>query len=457
MHIPISLNELNIPPFLQCIQTRLEPQTSAIPFGNFEFRFDVSDESIKLLLTEIGERISGLYLLSQQDYYHQLDESDDDNENSVNWKEEALVKQKLTLILPYTQNIEHLLIVTGWGVHLGSADILKLPATFPRLRSIGVEWGESLAPLLPDTVPLLSYFITRTPMLYHVMIPSCYIGANDHIDDSLHSVQAIRQHHHHHLPILELTGMLPINMHGIRELRGFRFKNFFARLWVDCNKDAITAPEEAYNIMSCVEWLAAQSETVTMLMVDIGKTRHHFTFEIPPLAAVKELELYCSNTIRDNECRIQPLKSNQFPLLRRLTLIRYRDCFGILQRCSLPTVRELHIESQLTSLTASWPKILPNLSILHFMVSFYSDHCEEDGNNLAFLLRHFPHITVLKLVLGKRTNQDFWDVLTGGAPRPLSSHDLLYGNFGGKILEKEETVVGGIYQTASLQNLRCKL
>jgi len=123
----------------------------------------------------------------------------------------------------------------------------------------------------------------------------------------------------------------------------------------------------------------------------------------------------------------------------------------------MPTVRELHIESQLTPLTAPWHKILPNLNTLHFRVSSDFEHYEQNANNLAFLLRHFPRITELKLMLGVygRMKQDFWDVLTGGAPRPLSTHDLLHASFGGQMHEQEETR-DEICRTASLHNLYCK-
>jgi len=452
-HKPIFLDEINLRPFLECVQARLEPQNKTFPFGTIKFRLSLSDENIELLMTEVGKHIRGLEILLDSEY---------EASEFAMQRERTQAKQKLALILPKVyRNLEYIYIYVVLPVSLDPGDLKALPTHFPKLRNIGVgillgDYKGIVRSSPQGLVPLLSYFISRSPVLDKVALPE--ITNFQSSNDSLNAIQVIGQHHQHHLPAIQLTQTVPISINVVRELTRFEFKfgNFYARLCshTPYNQDYVTAAQEAQNIMKCVEWLGSQSAQVTSLVVDIWKTRHSFTFKLPPLAALRKLFLGCDR-IEDNECPMQPLESNQFPVLSRLTLLRNRDNFGIFQRCSLPTVLELDIQSQLTPLSAPWHTILPNLTTLEFMVSDRHEGGEEDENNLAFLLRHFPRITQLKLMLGSGSEHDFWDVLTGGARRPQSTQELLHGELGGGTGDPEEPL-DGVFQTASLQNLRCK-
>jgi hypothetical protein len=132
--------------------------------------------------------------------------------------------------------------------------------------------------------------------------------------------------------------------------------------------------EEARDILDGIAWLATQSSGVTSLRLSMDHLEpiQNFSFRLPAFPKLKKLLLSYWNPPRKGTCSIQPLTSNHFPVLRKVTLCEYRDIYGIFNQCSLPSVQKFHVDP-LTPLTSPWHTIFPNLTTIDFEHKCISD------------------------------------------------------------------------------------
>jgi len=184
-----------------------------------------------------------------------------------------------------------------------------------------------------------------------------------------------------------------------------------------------------------------------------------FTFDLPPLPALTELSLRLpfkqDFELPPNSRLFPTLTASEFPVLRKLWLQNYREDYGLLGLNSLPSVECLHLSYQEAPLTDRfWLDAFTNLSYLGIEVV-----CRDSAEgNVSFVLTHFPRLIHLKLDFifdGCGVQPDYWNVLTGSAPRPVTTHALLNWDFTEQAGELPEPI-DGIYQVSTFQNLRGK-
>jgi len=112
----------------------------------------------------------------------------------------------------------------------------------------------------------------------------------------------------------------------------------------------------------------------------------------------------------------------------------------------------------------SWPIAFPNLTTLH--VEFFLDFPEVFRSILKYILTRLASLVHLNLYSNedmKSTENvyiansawDCWDLLTGGAPTLLQKSNLSHLELVQELGELEEPV-NGVYQIASLRNMRSK-
>jgi len=439
------LLEFKIKPFLRCVHTRFDPANNPFPFVAFRLNLDISFEGLQDFLTRTGEHMRHLEICKLPN--NRLTFGPNSNP--------AKVKQKLRMIFSSAPNLEHFQLSTLCSVHLEPDDIAALPASFPRLRSIHIDNTCPTSSRSPTSVPLLSHLITRTQVLDCVHVSSIKESVHN---EQINALRLILLHHGNHLPVISLncSQILPGSLPYLRDLTGMglSLRNFPVELTALVNHSLRTLDFRARSIQDAVTWLGTQSATVTSLRVDISQLHIPLSFQVPPLALLEELEIHALPSILT--CALQPLTPpNPFPALRKLTLSNFNDGFGIFENCSLLSVQELHIKGHTPVLTGHWHTILPNLTTINFEICTHCEEHERDGRNLGFLLRHFPRITGLELNLG---NTDMWDVLTGRALRVilrLPSYNLNYNEgIERSVVGEPDTPVDGVYETASLRNLR---
>jgi len=158
-----------------------------------------------------------------------------------------------------------------------------------------------------------------------------------------------------------------------------------------------------------------------------------------------------------------PLTRDQFPELETFTFIGYRNTILTCPDHPQPSVQQFRIYSPGILESSSWHGIFPNLTTIVFVSQAWMPAFER---NLIYVLNHFPRITHLELNLRHEGEKpvDCWDILTGGATRPVprvegqSRYQALFQDvMPEELIKPLDEPVDGVYQVPSFGNLRGKL
>jgi len=222
-------------------------------------------------------------------------------------------------------------------------------------------------------------------------------------------------------------------------------------------------------------WLDMQSNSLIDFCLKTSLQPHLPPFEFPILRALKNLTIEIPAGDK-NELMIPqpivPFLPNLFPVLKKLELECYRENLGMFGTYPLPSVHELRLRHQGSPLSnPSWKIILPNLCSLHIQFDYANERFTVP--TLHYILTCFTQLVHLELEVAKPlptsdqeglssespdnySTCDYWDLLTGRAPRPvLRFTDSMWDS---RVPRKAGATIGpvnGIYQIASLGNMKC--
>jgi len=203
-------------------------------------------------------------------------------------------------------------------------------------------------------------------------------------------------------------------------------------------------------------WLGTLANSLTYLDLDLFYLDNG-TLQVYPLSKLKEL-IIRSPYQNTNLQPIVPFIGNPFPALQKLSLERYREELGMFETSIMPSVQELDLRIHEGPMSnPSWKTNFPALTILR--IDLNPEACTEElRTTLGFILTHF--IGLVHLVFSSEFSPDsfdYWDLLTGGAPRSFDNLRTLL-SLSDEVLTQEVGVaqepVNGIYSLPSLRNLR---
>jgi len=233
-------------------------------------------------------------------------------------------------------------------------------------------------------------------------------------------------------------------------------------------------------IRTLATWLEMQTDSLTDLSVQTTLKTHFPPIQFPVLRALKNLNIEIPAQAK-KEIRIPqhfiPLVPNQFPVLRKLHLHRYRENLGVFGTCSMTSVEELHLHLQRSPLSyPSWQITFPNLSSLHIEFEYRME--KFTFTTFKYILTCFTQLIHLDLEVVKpltspklkrllphqpstqspykysKLQLEFWDLFTGNAPRSILSGNLLNANVVGKA-GGAEGPANVIDKIPSLANMKC--
>jgi len=283
----------------------------------------------------------------------------------------------------------------------------------------------------------------------------------------------IAQNHKQRLPTLSMDTysfetciIHPHTLQDFEELMGFKFK--FRELGLELYTHEQSTSESG--VMEALgnrildrasEWLDFQSENLVRLhLIHFIRTG---TLILPVFPHLTVLFLQLDEFEEESESlSIRPLTADHFPVLRELTMYTYGKNYSkIFAQARLTSVESLYFYPNYdVSFSPVWKDILPNLTTLNH--AEIENPPETAWKTVTCILTHYSELQHLSLSLptDKSTNEEglsvnYWEILTGGAPRPLDTRTLLTGELSSGHVELEAIGGnGGIIQVPSLQNMR---
>jgi len=208
------------------------------------------------------------------------------------------------------------------------------------------------------------------------------------------------------------------------------------------------------------EWLNFQSEHLVGL--NLTQFISTGTLILPVFPHLTVLYILIVNFEDESgNLSIRPFTADQFPVLRELTIYSYEENYSkIFAQARLTSVETLLIYPNTgVSFTPVWSEILPNLKT--FDNFELTNPPEIVLKTEICILTHYPQLQHLSLSLPRIDNAsenesiNYWEILTGGAPRPLDTNTLLIGELNSGHAELEAIDENGdILKVPSLRNMR---
>jgi len=433
------------------MQTRIEPEDpNSFPFS--AFNLELREMPIHLL-ERFGEEV-GQYV--RRLHFGALLERDRDSKQ--------VVVDKVVVLLRHTPNLVEIELTTSDPVHINKGHLVGLPQSFPRLRVITqYDLKNGFAgPTPPDSIDFLSFLITRSTRLSEIKFMSMQETQNFAVEENpgLGVIRTLLKYHREHIPFIGLKNLnvsTPM-LRTIQELMSFNLpvRHLGTSLFLN-------DPENANQLNMFSSLLSSLSTNLQTLLLSISSGPALSPNCIIPVPVLPELTRFViifdqrpahPEGVREIRFIFAP---NQFPMLRKFSIIsfhphHYSSTTMTFQSGPLPSVQEFQLNCGSFILESSpWSTILPQLRSIHL------GEIGSTVGNLSYILRYFYEITALRLHNASFQIQedDFWSVLTGGAPRPLNRDDLLHGELSTEAGELPDHV-DGVYQLASLRNLRGK-
>jgi len=439
--------ELSVKQFLRCIKKREQLELRPFPFSFFQiYPKHLSFELLDTMGTVIGPHVER----------YSMNSSLDGDINSLE------LGKKLTILLSHSPQLRELLFHITHEPYLTEQDIVQLPASFPRLKNIGISgtkyrelFGRPQLPASP--YPFLEVLIQRSMHLKLFKMEA-------QTSLSLKIVRFLVQNRPNNMPHFSTNGNGSFIFPFITNPLDYELMDF--NLDITDISMLITTPSPNMNedefrtiIQRVSNWLERQTNSLTdfSFNIRIDPPNQTTLFPFPSLRVLNNLtiDFHVERPVGPNPRPILPFVDNQFPSLQKLRLESYREDFGIFGTTTMPSVQEIQLFRLGGPMSdPAWSTVFPNLASLHISAGSFSG--EFVYPTIHFILTHLTRLLHLDLKFSYSENQniDYWDLFTGGAPRPQrgrrfeSSLRKLVRDAG-----DAEEPVNGIYQVPSLRNM----
>jgi len=360
------------------------------------------------------------------------------------------------------------------------------------LQVLRVDIGHKVEDVVPSRFSLLSNLISRSWPFRRVKIPAIrhssreFGHSSEVILPNMDVFRLIHQNHRQHgfpLPTvsmdilsLDMFTIITQTLHIFEELIGMKFNFRKLSLQLCEGESEEDTPEvvvaNGKKLLDAANtWLDFQSKSLVGLQLQQFISTGTVILPTFPYLTVLTISMDKFDET-DNHVPIRPFTANQFPVLREVRLHDYRNnCIQIFAQADLPSVKYLGIHSftkKASFVNPAWKRIMPNITNFHYGYAGPQDDDATAKSNLktlAFVLIYYPELTLLRLDLSgtisnaeKKGLPNYWDILTGGAFRPLDTKTLLFGEIKSKYFERGEPVSDddGVYRLPSLRNMKGK-
>jgi len=368
---------------------------------------------------------------------------------------------KLAILLSHSPNLSKLKFESSRELHLFERDFIFIPKSFPHLKSLKMTnpfTSDSISSTTP--YPLLDLIVQRAEHLQKITVPGNQLTMSSRI------IRYLAQNRpKNNLPYFLLANTIDIYPKNISLVREIMDSNWsFTKIHISMDSTTANQMEALRMLQTLSTWLERQSSSLTDLKLDIRlfcfRHLHHVpTFEVPSLRALTNLEIFYPYS-KWPIILPAPVLINPFPVLETLTLRNYSDDYETFST-AIPSVKRLDVISLYAPISDHWRIAFPNLTVLYIEVDANNEEERFIRPTLQSILTHFTGLVDLDLEFtswssfNSPSDCDYWDLLTGGAPRSFDDLKLLTERSQGLVrLPEPQVPLNGNTQIPSLRNMR---